>query len=203
MTRTGDWIQTYSGRRWWPHDPRPEDVHHEDFPAISQVVRFGGHCRGLYTVAQHSCLVYDYVALVHGGGDAPDREACDALCRSALTHDLHEIYPPGDQLSPFLRPLDATGIHWLRSVSDSAAACVRKRLEVPYALPGSVTHADLVLLATERRDILVTPECLLPFWAQLPEPWSQRIEVWPAERAWAEWRDRFTACFGWTPGDTQ
>lgn len=211
--RIGDWIQTYSGKQWWPHDPRPEDVHPEDFPAIAQVTRFGGSCRladrpaevtlPRYTVAQHSCLVYDYVR-EYGGRYL--KCVFDEEQKAALVHDLHEIYPPGDQLAPFIRlksgdlsPQTQAGIAWLRSVSDDAAHCVRLKLRVLTALPPVVKQADLVLLATERRDLMTTPPELRDHWASLPEPWSQRIEVWSAERAWAEWRDRFTACFGWTP----
>lgn len=199
--RIGDWIQTYSGKQWWPHDPRPEDVHPEDFPAIAQVVRFGGHCRGLYTVAQHSCLVHDYVKeATRTSFYAPWSREVNR--KSALVHDLHEIYPPGDQLAPFLR-LDAgsgaAGVAWLKQIGKRAAWCVRTALGVPADLTDCVKHADLALLATERRDVMNTPEALLPYWAGLPEPWSQRIEVWPAERAWAEWQERFTSCFGWTP----
>jgi hypothetical protein len=211
--RIGDWIQTYSGRRWWPHDPRSEDVNHEDFPAIAQIVRFGGHCRGLYTVAQHSCLVHDHLVMTHlsdvGLGWYQFFEVLRrgdsywTLCASALTHDLHEIYPPGDQLAPFLR-LDAgegaAGVAWLKRISKRAAWCVRMALDVPVDLADSVKHADLAALATERRDVMSTPDALLPYWAGLPEPWSKRIEVWPAERAWAEWAERFEKLFGYVPG---
>jgi hypothetical protein len=41
-----------------------------------------------------------------------------------------------------------------------------------------------------------TPPELKAHWRDLPEPWSQRIEVWPAERAWVEWQERFEKLFG-------
>ena len=28
--RIGDWMQTYTGRRFWPLDPRPEEMHIRD-----------------------------------------------------------------------------------------------------------------------------------------------------------------------------
>lgn len=29
-TRHGDWMQTVSGRQFWPMDPRPQEIHIED-----------------------------------------------------------------------------------------------------------------------------------------------------------------------------
>lgn len=56
--RKGDWIQTYTGRRFWPADPRPEDVFIEDIAhALSMLCRFGGHCLRFYSVAEHSVLL--------------------------------------------------------------------------------------------------------------------------------------------------
>jgi hypothetical protein len=56
--RKGDWIQTYTGRRFWPADPRPEEVFIEDIAhALSMLCRFGGHCLRFYSVAEHSVLL--------------------------------------------------------------------------------------------------------------------------------------------------
>lgn len=60
--RRGDWIQTFTGRRFWPLDPRPEDVCIEDIAhALSLKCRFGGHCTRFYSVAEHSVHVSNYV----------------------------------------------------------------------------------------------------------------------------------------------
>jgi hypothetical protein len=47
--RNGDWIQTYSGKKFWPLDPRPEEIFVEDIVhALSVLCRYGGHCTSFY-----------------------------------------------------------------------------------------------------------------------------------------------------------
>ena len=59
--RVGDWIQTYTGKQFWPIDPRACEITIEDIAhALSLQCRFSGHCREFYSVAQHSCLVSSY-----------------------------------------------------------------------------------------------------------------------------------------------
>lgn len=41
--RRGDWIQTYTGRQFWPMNPRQEDVCIEDIAhALSMLCRYNG-----------------------------------------------------------------------------------------------------------------------------------------------------------------
>jgi hypothetical protein len=57
-SRRGDWMQTFTGRRFWPLDPRGEDVLIEDIAhALSLLTRYGGHCTRFYSVAEHSVLL--------------------------------------------------------------------------------------------------------------------------------------------------
>ncbi len=61
--RTGNWLATYTGRKWFLLDPHPDDVAIEDIAhGLSMVCRFGGHCRHFYSVAQHSLLVCGGIA---------------------------------------------------------------------------------------------------------------------------------------------
>ncbi len=80
--RKGNWITTYTGRRFWPVDPHTEDIDINDIAhALSNVCRFNGHCRSFYSVAQHSVLVSKYckkenalIGLLH---DASEAYICD------------------------------------------------------------------------------------------------------------------------------
>ena len=80
-----DWIQTYSGRRFWPLDPKAEDVAIEDIAhSLSLICRYNGHCREFYSVAEHSLLVAKVVA--------QNADSCPELELAALLHDASEAY---------------------------------------------------------------------------------------------------------------
>lgn len=79
MDRRGKWIQTYTGRQFWPLDPRPEDVCINDIAhALGNICRYGGHCKEFYSVAQHSIYVSFYVP--------------PAFALFGLLHDASEAY---------------------------------------------------------------------------------------------------------------
>lgn len=53
-----DWIETYTGKKFFPLDPRPDDVCIEDIAhSLAMQCRFNGHCKTFYSVAEHSVLV--------------------------------------------------------------------------------------------------------------------------------------------------
>lgn len=57
-TRQGDWMQTYTGRKFWPLDPRADDIVGLDIAhSLSMQCRYAGHCNHFYSVAEHSVLV--------------------------------------------------------------------------------------------------------------------------------------------------
>lgn len=80
--RKGDWILTFTGRKFWPLDPRPEDVSIDDIShALSMMCRYGGHCKMFYSVAEHSLRIsqalpseYRLKGLLH---DATEAYLCD------------------------------------------------------------------------------------------------------------------------------
>src|SRR5690348_15201022 len=56
--RKGNYILMYSGSRFWPLDPHPEDITIEDIAhSLSRQCRFTGHTKGqIYSVGNHSIL---------------------------------------------------------------------------------------------------------------------------------------------------
>lgn len=83
-TRYGDWIETYTGIKFYPLDPRLEEIVVEDMiHAICNICRFGGHSKIFYSVGQHSLLVYRYLT---------ERGYSATVRLYGLTHDFTEAY---------------------------------------------------------------------------------------------------------------
>ena len=152
--RRGDWMLTASGRQYWPLDPRADDVDlHDIATALSKECRFGGHCRGMYSVAEHSVLVSHVV---------PPEYALQGLL-----HDAAEAYCK-DIPKPLKRGLglayaDIEELNWL-------AIC--DRFGISPDLHPSVKEADLAVLAAEREQIMPMGG---PAWSLPAAPASVRI----------------------------
>lgn len=159
--RIGDWMQTARGARFYPLDPRPEEVFLADIgAALARICRFGGHLRpeiGTYTVAQHSVIVASLVPL--------------ELKAAALLHDAAEAYV-GDMIRP-LKTTAAFGPAFKaieRGVEEAIAA--RFGLSPEDFHRAEVKRADAIVLATERRDVMAPG----PSWGALTEaPMADRI----------------------------
>lgn len=60
--RLGDWFQTYTGAKFYPFDPRAEDIHLADIAHhLSLQCRFNGATDKFYSVAQHCVLVSQHI----------------------------------------------------------------------------------------------------------------------------------------------
>lgn len=80
------WIQTVSGRQFWPLEPKAEDVDIGDIAhALSMKCRYSGHTQKFYSVAEHSVHIAN-TALTDGWS------AHTALW--GLLHDAAEAYLP-------------------------------------------------------------------------------------------------------------
>lgn len=164
------WIQTASGRPWVLTAPTPDQVYWPDIAeSLAKICRFNGHSTVFYSVAQHCRLVADTL---------PPQQRL-----YGLLHDAHEAVL-GDITSPVkaaLRSLSGNGaFDHLADITDQA---VFKAAGLPAAMPkdvaSAIKHADLTLLASERRDLLAP--CAEP-WLPMPDPLPKRIwrNGWPA-----------------------
>lgn len=80
--REGNFVETFSGRRFYPFDPSPDEVRLADIAwGLARTCRFGGHCRHFYSVALHS---------LHVGSELADRGPRMELY--GLFHDAGEAY---------------------------------------------------------------------------------------------------------------
>lgn len=160
------WMQTHSGKQFWPGDPRASDVDIGDIAhALSQICRFNGHSKLFYSVAEHSVNV---CALV----DDP------ALKLHALLHDAHEAYL-GDLISPIKRLVEMRAY---KGIEKKCWAAVAERFDLSTVWPPEVKRADLQMLANEagvfwdwkiveKWELGVSPQ---PFKPKYLAPWAAK-----------------------------
>lgn len=141
--RRGDWIQTFTGRQFWPLDPRVDDVSIIDIAhALAHQCRYGGHTARFYSVAEHCCILAEY--------------APDDLKFIALMHDAAEAY-----LVDVPRPIKKSlAVYYDIEAGLDRVIAAKFNLSHPW-------HPDVMALDTrictdERLQLMATP----------PIPWS-------------------------------
>lgn len=168
------WILTRSGIPFDLVRPTADMVDPLDIAhSLSMQCRFNGHTREFYSVAQHCLLVASLVPAEHQ--------------LAALLHDATEAYV-GDLVRPIkmgmrefyeVQNIESLYDHIERQVW--VAICMR--FDLPTELPACVHHADMVALATERRDLMPAHagewECL----AGIEPAADQVIPLPPSESA--------------------
>lgn len=150
--RKGDWMQTFSGRMFWPLDPRPDEFDLEDIAhALSNICRFSGHTLDFYSVAQHSVFVAKLCI----------EKANDQAGLYGLLHDASEAYL-GDVIRPLKYQPCMTEYLEVEKTLDKALYKWAK-LDWPWRTTHDVVKwADNTALATEGRDIM----------SPSPSPWG-------------------------------
>lgn len=133
----GDWMQTHSGRRFYPKDPMAHEVDPEDIAhALSLLCRYGGHVDRFYSVAEHSVLM-SYAA--------PAEHALTALLHDATEAYVCDLPRPLKILLPDYRDMEARV--WLAIVDRFEGYGFR----VPVLLPDEVKAIDTRILIDEKR----------------------------------------------------
>lgn len=155
---TSPWMLAFSGREHTlagagsttqDNAPTLGEIAH----SLAQINRFNGHAERPYSVAEHSLLVCD---IVRGrGGD------CHAQL-AALLHDAHEAFT-GDAATPIKWVLGAAWFDFEHPQQRllQRTFCIISASTAHRAL---IKTADLIALATERRDLL---------------PWTPAHRPWP------------------------
>lgn len=159
-------ISTYTGRWFWPLDPRAEEVDIRDIAhALSMQCRFTGHTRRFYSVAEHSVRVSRRVP-------APDQ-------LWALLHDASEAY-----LIDLARPVKhQPEMAVYRNAEKRIMRVVCERFALSEAQPPSVTEADHRMLVTEAHALMNYGRELTEAWSDLGEPYVEVIAGWDPKRA--------------------
>ena len=141
--RLGDWCETYTGRHFWPLDPKPEEVSIDDIAhALSLTCRYNGHCKYLYSVGQHSILC---VILARINRFNPRIQLL------ALLHDAAEAY-----VSDVTRPIKPY-LKGYQEMEDRIHRTILCALDIPGAYPveaDCVNEIDNEMLATEAKILM-------------------------------------------------
>lgn len=170
--RGDGWFVTRSGNKFFPLNPKLEEIHISDIAfALSNICRFGGHVQ-FYSVAEHCCHVAD---------------ACPThLKLLGLLHDATEAY-----LGDMVRPLKHQMPEY-REVEDSLWAKISERFNLPPFM-SEIKYIDNRALLAERNFLMEEgPNTRKWYWDHAGvEPLECRIRCWPPVVAQREFMNRY------------
>jgi hypothetical protein len=136
----GYYIRTFTGKKlYWDsigqHDYDIRDIAH----ALSMKCRWSGHVKKFFSVGQHSVMVSRLLPADHQ--------------MAGLLHDASEAYTP-DFPSPLKWWLIERGFTTLQSLELELDVAIAKKFGSGWPRNPEVKKADLVMLATEHRDLM-------------------------------------------------
>lgn len=163
--RRGDWLQTFTGRKFWPIDPCADEVSIDDIAhALSMLCRYSGHCLRFYSVAEHSVHVaqwlfdngYPYEAVLAG-----------------LLHDATEAY-----VADVPRPLKQS-LPTYKDAESKVWRAIAARYGLAAELPAEVHEADNRILADEIQQNMKPME----WHANHDDPLGVELQFWTPAQA--------------------
>lgn len=168
-------IQTYTGRVFFPLEPHVADVHPLDIAhSLSMLCRYNGHVDKFYSVAEH-CVILSHMV---------DRENAPW----ALLHDAAEAYI-GDMSWPLKEKMPD-----FKLVESGIMSVLCTKFGLDPIQPDQVTEYDRRIVVDESA-ALMRP-ALIP-WPALEgiAPLNVWIQGWSPERAKVEYELRFKQLF--------
>lgn len=180
IERQGNWFLSFTGKRIYPYDMRVEDICIQDIAhSLALTNRFNGHSRWPYSVAQHSVLMSQLIR-TYQFPEGDDRQ----IRFQALMHDAPEAYC-GDMISPI-----KSMIPRYKDLEAHIWEVVAQRFNLPLVLHPDVKDADMRMVQTERRDLLIYDPTTWESCANYASYW-RRIVPWPWDQAEAAFLERF------------
>lgn len=168
------WLITRTGAKFDLKHVAPLSISSLDIAhSLANINRFNGHTCRPYSVAEHSLLVVEIMERDMG-------LRRPGVLLAGLLHDAHEAYT-GDMSTPMKQLIDGcTQGAWRREEQRIEHAVLQRfgLLANAQAHHGQIKHADMMALATEKRD-LMTPT---------GDEWPCLQGVAPA--GWVNLRDR-------------
>lgn len=176
--RKGDWIQTYTGRRFWVLDPRVDDFYIEDIAhALANQCRYNGHSDRFYSVAEHSCALAYY---------AYTQSFPWSSVFEALMHDAVEAYV-GDWPKPIKNCIPEFEV-----VEDNVDRVLRQAFKLWPSKPGWVDEIDKRIVVNEKQALMQDTYG----WTHIGREPLDGIEIfcWEPEEAEAAFLDWYHVC---------
>jgi hypothetical protein len=144
------WIQTYTGKKFYPMHIKPEDISIKDIAhALSLQCRFSGHCKQFYSVAEHSVLVASFCS---------ESEKFHGLLHDASEAFIHDLAYPIKQM---------TQMAGYREIESIIQAAIYNKFRLDPIEPSGVKRADITVLSIEARSLMGV---ILPGWNNLDLP---------------------------------
>lgn len=168
-----DWIQTYSGVKFYFKNPKSEDILLEDIAhVLSMIPRYGGHSKRFLSVAEHS---------VHMSRQFDDKQ----LALAALFHDAAETYI-GDVVTPLKRMLP-----FYKIVEERILGAIALRFGFAWNknVRSTVKEIDKRMFVTEVLQ-LAKFECLSKWYGNY-SPLDVTCQFWDHESAKTRFIERF------------
>lgn len=184
ITDRGPFIRLFSGNWFYPLNPSPDDVSITDIShSLSLKCRFTGHTKVFYSVAEHSCRVFDGLSIWTND---------TGVLLQALLHDSAEAYLT-DVAAPYKGHL-RIGLESFAQVEDRILHAILDHFKVEHTycaetaligLAPAVKAMDKVLYRTELRDLMNGPK------KNINEALPEVIIPWTAEAAEYQFMCRF------------
>jgi hypothetical protein len=139
------WMQTHSGRAFYPTDCESLDAQYSDIAhALSNICRFGGHCKKFYSVLNHSVLTHDIAVAFW-----PDLTSQERL--TVLMHDATEAYI-GDMVKPV-----KVNMEQFNELEEKLWKILAKKFNLLEVLPNFVKLSDVLALIYEKNHLMSVP----------------------------------------------
>lgn len=170
--RKGGWLSTRTGKRFYPLDPRPEDVDIRDIAHhLAANNRFAGATVKPYCVAQHCVLV---------SLNVPHHLAWHGLMHDSPEFVMIDLPRPIKVALPEYKKLEH-GV-WLAICEKFGRSSI---------LSSFIKEVDNRMLSTERRDLLGKSKLEYCETETVFRPYDFKIKPWSFEYARMRFLDRF------------
>lgn len=168
-----EWLHTYTGRAFYPLDPKADDIHINDIAhGLSHICRYNGQCSMFYSVAEHCVLLYKVLP--------PE------LRFWGLMHDASEAY-----LCDVPRPYKHALTNY-KEIEEKIMQVVAKKYGLSWPIPDEVKSFDTQIILNEKTTLFKNS----------PKPWriqgepipNVHIRCWPPTTAKAQFLSAFAEC---------